>query len=516
MNVSPSYRALFISAAITGCAGVTGDAGWPTPRPLGSELGTPRSPAATREESVEPPSGTEILTLTAVRRRALRLNPELVGRVATVRARQAEARQAAVMPNPEVEILAEDLVLAQQGVRTDAMQVTATVIQPVELGGRRAALVVAAAHRRDAAGWSFEQKRLEVFRDATKAFIDLLAAQRRHTNAAEMVGLAEATVQVLEAKAGAGQVTPLEVRRTKVTLALARIEQEKAARALDVARYAVAAYWGESPPTFGRGQGGFDIPERLPASAELHLALMSHPELQRQVATVEEYRARLDVERSKTVPDVDVGIGLRWLNATGESALVAGVTVPVPIFDTNQGQIDAASHEATRAEQDMEATRLDLARQLEQAMQSLRAAHYEVETLGREVLTEARESYDAVAAGYQLGRFGYLDLLDAQRTLFEAVQRAVEARATFFKAAADVEALAGTSLFDWTPAEEEEMSELNWRQGSTDEPVEEAPAAAPTEPEKEPTMTPVEETIGEPDPSMSRGSAKTAPENPER
>lgn len=438
---------------------------WPTPRPLGAEL----SAAATATEggasqiAASANLGAEgALNLEQARRLALRHNPGLAAKRAHFRALAAEAQQATALPNPSFEVAAEDVILAgpNDGFSADTVQITGTLSQPIELGGKRDARSSVAAHRRDAAGWAYEAERLRVYRETTAAFVELLAAQRRRTNALEMVKLARETVEVLQTKAGAGKVTPLEVKRSRVTLILAGIEEEKASRALEQAQLELAAFWGRSTASFDSALGGVAIPTTLPELDALQSQLAEHPQNRQQQAAVAQMQAQIKWERSRAIPDLNIDVGYRWINETQASAVVAGIGLPLPLFDANRAQLEAARHHADSAERQAAATRLRLERQLQASHQRLRAAHFEVRALSSEVLGEARESFESVRAGYRLGRFGYLDLLDAQRTLFEAVQRAVEARAAFFKAAAEVEALTGMPLLDWSPGQETPISDV--------------------------------------------------------
>ncbi|MBK8010722.1 MAG: TolC family protein [Deltaproteobacteria bacterium] len=456
-------------AFATGCASAH-QAGDPRPiPPLLADLAP--KPAASPNATPRVVTGRGPLSLVDAQRLALAQNPALAARSTAVQARVGEAKQARAIPNPELELTAEDLVVGGAGgggggggVDAQPVQLTAALTQPIELGGKRGARIAAAQHRRVEAELELERERLRVYRETSKAFIDLLAAQRRDANAGEMVVLAEETMRVLTAKAEAGRTPDLEIKRTRVALALARIERRKAAQARDAARLALATLIGQSEPQFERARGGFAIPDKLPDLAELLPRVEHHPELRRCHTVIAKKRTELDAARADAIPDVSVGLGYRYLKDGARSALLATLAIPVPLWDRNQGRVDAAGHEIAGAQHEAEAAELELTRELKQTVRDLHAAHFEVQSLSREVVAEARESYGTIVDGYRLGRFGYLDLLDAQRTLFAAVQQAVEARALFFKAAIDMEGLVGQSLFDWTADGEQTDNDLGIRQ----------------------------------------------------
>jgi len=83
---------------------------------------------------------------------------------------------------------------------------------------------------------------------------------------------------------------------------------------------------------------------------------------------------------------------------------------------------------------------------LAQAAQNLATAFTEATVLANDVVPGAQSAFDAATQGYQAGKFDYLDVLDAQRTLFEAKGQYVSSLAGYHKVRADVERLIGRDL----------------------------------------------------------------------
>jgi len=167
------------------------------------------------------------------------------------------------------------------------------------------------------------------------------------------------------------------------------------------------------------------------------------------------------VARSKATPDLILSGGVRYLNETKESAFVVGVSLPLPLFDRNRGGILEAHARLTKAEFERRAAEVRVNTMLAEAYQNLVSATNEVTTLHNEILPAAEEVFQATQEGYRLGKFGFLDVLDAQRTLFETRGRYFEALATYHKAVADLERLSGEELHtvpeDATPPREREQ-----------------------------------------------------------
>ncbi len=83
---------------------------------------------------------------------------------------------------------------------------------------------------------------------------------------------------------------------------------------------------------------------------------------------------------------------------------------------------------------------------LTRAYRELTAAYSEVQTIREETLPAARSAFEAIRQGYREGKFGYLDVLDAQRTLFDVRRQEVRALNAYYQRRADVERLTATPL----------------------------------------------------------------------
>jgi len=139
-------------------------------------------------------------------------------------------------------------------------------------------------------------------------------------------------------------------------------------------------------------------------------------------------------------------------------ALVVGFSIPLPAFNRNQGGILEAEHRLTKAEEDRRSAEVRIATALNTAYQQLSAAHAEVSALRQEVLPGAQSAYDAAREGYRLGKFGFLDVLDAQRTLFGAKTQYLLAQADYHKAVAEVERLIGGGMNETLANSQSEVS----------------------------------------------------------
>jgi Outer membrane protein len=99
---------------------------------------------------------------------------------------------------------------------------------------------------------------------------------------------------------------------------------------------------------------------------------------------------------------------------------VIGFSLPLPLFDRNQGNLLAESRRADQARDLRNATELRLRQETQQALQQWSTAQSEVDAFRQTILPSARSAVDSATRGFEMGKFGFLEVLDAQRTLITA------------------------------------------------------------------------------------------------
>lgn len=435
---------------VGGCMADVADKGWQPMRPLGSDLAVYRPPveakdAATPPAAIEEPEGA--LTLRQALAAALLHNPELASVSWEVRKAEARALQAGLPPNPEIAFDLESLA------RPRVIETVLGMGQVIFLSDKLARQKQAAALERDLAGWDYEAKRLSVFAETTQAFVALVAAQEKAALAEELVGVSEKVLAVAAERVKSGKTPPVEEMRARVELGTVRILRERALHETTAARRSLAAQWGSTSPRFARAEGRLAPPESIPTWDQLGALVAQNPDVARWAVEMQRRHALTKLERARAIPDLTIGGG--WKRETekgGEGGttradgFTLGASIPLPLWDRNQGGIKESQYGIAQAHHDSRAAQARVVRDLAEAYQSLAAAHAESQILSRDMLPEARKAFDATTEGYRYGKFPFLDVLDAQRTLFEVRSEHLEALAAFYTAAAHVEGLVGQSL----------------------------------------------------------------------
>jgi cobalt-zinc-cadmium efflux system outer membrane protein len=385
---------------------------------------------------VEPP-GT--LTLAVALQLAIAANADLSAARQEVAAVKAGVQQAGRSINPTIEVEVEDT-------RRSTRETTIQLSQPFELGGKRAARVRAGGHRIDAASVELETKISEVRAAVTAAFFDVVAAQEGHALTNSSLEVAQRGTSIASKRVSAGKASPVEETKARVAESGVRLESLKAESELRLSRRRLAALWGNPAPSFSNAGGTLEgLPEQLKLST-LTLRLADSPQVRRARIEVEHRSALSTVERSRRIPDVAVKLGMKRSEELGRSQAIFGVSLPLPIFDRNQGNILESLRRTDKARDELAATMTRLDTELAQAYERFSTARQEAQVLRQEILPGAKSGYDAAVTGFEFGKFSFLDVLDAQRTLLQSRTQYLRALADAHRATADIDAILGISL----------------------------------------------------------------------
>lgn len=343
----------------------------------------------------------------------LERNPSLAAAAQEIAAREGAVIQAGALPNPALGFVAEDVGLTEYSTSLQLSQL-------VELGGKRRARLEAAVAGRELAELELLVRRNEVLAEVAKTYAEVLGAQQRTVLAGENLELAGRFATTVARRVDAGKVSPLEATKARVDVATAEIEREQAERELAAVRQRLASFWGDADLPSTQLVGALETaPGTLPSLDDLRMRLRNNPAWQLQEQAVAEGRALVSVERSRRTPDVTLSAGVKRFPDLDENALLFEASVPLPLFDRNQGSLREAEARLTKSGSEQQAAQIALLSELAQTYESLLAAEREVALLRTEVLPAAEDAFAAAGKGYELGKFGFLDVLDAQRTLFQ-------------------------------------------------------------------------------------------------
>ncbi|GAB1616619.1 TolC family protein [Pseudomonas sp. NGC7] len=363
-------------------------------------------------------------------------NPELAAAGREIGIAEGERRQAGLIPNPQLSWEVEDT-------RRETRTTTVTLSQPLELGGKRGARIAVAGAGQTIAQLDLERQRNGLRADVVQAFHAALRAQTALELAQQSQALTERGLRVVQGRVTAGQSSPVEATRAQVQLAQAQAQVRRAASQRSVAYQALARLTGSPVARFDRLLATDLSPGAAPAAEALLARVEQTAEWRLAAAQVERGEASLGSEKAQRIPDLTVSLGSQYSREDRERVNVVGLSMPLPLFDRNQGNVLVAARRADQARDLRNAVELRLRSETRSALSQWATAMQEVQAYDRTILPSAQQAVDTATRGFEMGKFAFLDVLDAQRTLIEARGLYLQALASATDARAQVERLYG-------------------------------------------------------------------------
>jgi cobalt-zinc-cadmium efflux system outer membrane protein len=347
-------------------------------------------------------------------------NPTLKQASALVRQSQAQARQAGLYPNPTAGYQGEQIRGGSYGGGEQGGFVQQTIVLGGKLGLRRS--VYEQQSKSDQIG--VEEQTSRVRNDVQHAFYDALAAQAAVGLRQRLLGVALETVHQL---ANVGQADAPDILQTEVESEQAKIDYEAAQREYLAAFHALAARAGNAELPASPLKGDLEQIPDLNTEQIVDRIVSDSPTVKRAEQETLVAHARLKDAKREDVPDLQLRAGEQY---NGEQVITnpvkpvgaqsfATAGINIPLWNRNQGNIEAAKAEIERAEQDAVRERLRLRQQAEPIAQSYLSAKFEAERYKTQLIPRAIRAYELYLEKYQNMAQAYPQVLISQRTLFQ-------------------------------------------------------------------------------------------------
>ncbi len=374
----------------------------------------------------------EALSLSGVdqTREGASANPRIVGPQEDVAAAEASIAQARLSPNPEVSLEAENFggSGAFAGLRSSEYTLSAGL--PIELGGKRSARIAVARADLDLARLRGDLARSELGFQVRRRYVAAVGAEARVELAADILNRNRELVRIAQALVDAGREPPLRGLRARAAFAEAEAELKAAQADALAARFALGALWSQ--------EGAPSVPAEFPSIEPPHSLVASYSGLETEIAEAECIVAESEIAREQSlgVPDPTISAGVKRFEESNDNAFVVGVSIPLPLFNRNQGNVAAAQARA-RAAGAREAVALaDYRQAVSEARARYLSAEAKASTLATESLPQAEEALRLAEIGYRNGKFPLLEVLAAADTRDSIRRSLIDAREAQGSAAA--------------------------------------------------------------------------------
>lgn len=412
-----------------------------TPRPpailpagaqvLAAEAQTP----AAEVPAAAPPTGIDDFVRLATER-----DPRLVRATLAIEAARGRHLQAGLYPNPEVAINWDELGDRSSPDRLGVLAapiVTQTIVTAKKLTLSQAV----AAREVDQATLVSLGERYAVAAGVRAAFYEALALQRRVADLTELLKLADDAVATGKTLLDNKKIARLDLTQIELERARVQADANAAAQQLPAAYRRLAAAAGANGLPVGKLFGSLDDPPSYDLEQAQAAAVASHPDVRSAVVGVERARAAVLRAEAEAVPNVSVYTGFirQFENRSYDGAV--GVSMRVPVFDRNQGNIRAARAELGMASQNVARAENEVAGRVAAAYQRYAAARARAAQYRNEILPRVQETYELSLNAFRNGQYDYLKVIDAQRGVNEARLGLNTALAEAWAAAAELSGL---------------------------------------------------------------------------
>jgi cobalt-zinc-cadmium efflux system outer membrane protein len=378
----------------------------------------------------------QALELVDLLRLAVEQNPTLRQAEFEIAASQGRAVQAGLYPNPTVSVDGDEIG-KRGGIHT-----LPQISQEIVTNGKRGLSRAVVEREVSQSTVALLRQRYVLFTSVRQGYYDVLSLQRRVEVLNDLEKLATQGLENAEKLFKAQQIGELDVLPFRVEANRLRADLEATQREQSAARQRLAAVIGvpklPAAPVVG------SIEAALPAyefdKARLFI-LESHPEVGFARVGVERAQLAVRKEEAQVVPNVTLSGGYQRNFNDRENQAMYQVSVPLPIFNRNQGNIMAARAELGRAIQEVNRVQNDLTARLATALGQFSAAQQRAERFRTSILRDATRAYELSLTAFKGGQFEYLRVIQAQRTVAEARLEYVRILADAWKAASEVDGL---------------------------------------------------------------------------
>lgn len=391
-------------------------------------------------------------------RRALLSNGELAAARLEIDRARARLRQSGLRPNPVLEF---EQTTGRLTGSAGERESTVGVALPVELGGKRQRRIELAQAELEAAEAEVADRERRLSSEVYGAYAEALAALRELAITEDLNDIDLQTTRFVQARVNEGETAPLELNLLRVEVDRLRSRRALVEGRLQVALLKLKSLAGIQASEPLRLREEIRTPQLppLPGSLEaaIEIALRTRPDLRFARLTEEAAQAGLRLARAQSAPDLTASARYTTNRSVFDSTpvgpiadrdrlLTFGVSVGIPVFNTNQGAKQEAALAIDQAQKRREFLEQLVRSEVTAAYARYDASNKALITFEQGVIGRSTENIHAIRAAYQLGEFRITDLLTEQRRLLDAQREFTESLAERYRALADLQTAIGSPL----------------------------------------------------------------------
>ncbi len=387
---------------------------------------------------------TDTLKIEEAVKLAIANNPELLAFKYETTSLEKKKIQAGLIPNPELNFDVEDIFGSKE--IKDFSQLTLTGSQLFELGGKRGSRISLVEKEINSSHGNYELLKLNVVTNVKSAFFDLYRIQKQIEQQKRFVSLNEEILKTIQTRVEAGKTSPAEESKVKVVLINSRIELNRLQRNFASAQSKLNSLLGTTGRNFFPSTDLYDNFFTPPDKAGIINAIDSIPSIRNLNNETNVRKAALELEKSQAIPDLSISGGIRYLNELKTNSFVLGASIPLPFFNRNQGNIQSAEVRLDQMDAIIRSQKFNVISAINTIHNNLLSSYNNALQLKENIIPEAEKAYDITRQGYLQGRFAFIDLLDAQRTLFDTQVQYLLELTEYYNSLIELEGITGKTF----------------------------------------------------------------------
>lgn len=366
-------------------------------------LTSPAIPMAIVEEK-----SSAALSLAAAVNLALAQHPDLQASQFNQEAAQASIEQARLRPNPE-------LVVESENVGQTTQTISAQWVQRLELGGKREQRITLAEREHERSVLTRDLRKAEIVAQVRSNYIQTVLAYQQLSNQQANQKLMQEWANSIQKRVEAGKASPLEADRAELSSKAAQDMVQRAKHEWELAISQLMLAIGQKQPFTISGKSITN--SQIPAWEQVEPLLGNSLRMKLLMKEIEQQEAEVALQKGLSTQDIQISAGLKHARESGDKGVMLGVSVPLPLLNRNQGGIRQAQLRVQEARARYQAKKQAFETQVRNVWADLRSLQTTVRLYDEQLLPGAEQSFQKAREGYQVGKFSFMDMLDAQRSL---------------------------------------------------------------------------------------------------
>lgn len=390
------------------------------------------------------PAYAEQLSKESALAMAIKNNPRISASIARIKNAEGSKNQAALRPNPTAAFEIENFAGTNELEGFNGAEATIGIAQEIEIAGKR-------KKRTDVASYQLKINQENAIADALSllaetdyAFMRLAIAQERVKLAEKRLVLADKTHTAVKKRVNAAAASNIQHTKADIEQSSAQLEKNKADAELTESQSALTALLVTQESY--EAQAMLDQLPPFPERQILLDAIDRTPQIRAAAFLEMRAHSQLSLVKAQAKPNPTLGLSVRRLNDNDSTALVTGISFPLPVFNKNQGAIQQAKAKVVETAALARSQEINLRQSAINAWTKFAAAHNTAQAYQNDIVPSAERAYEQASKGYKAGRFSFLDLLDAQRTLYEVKEARLDSLLNLYAAKTQTDFLMNTHL----------------------------------------------------------------------